>query len=294
MKTIPAALAGHLGADATTICHCWKVTLRDGAVIGFTDHDEPVSFGGTVYLAASGFSASDSDSETGLGASAGEVAGGFSSDAIAQDDLAAGRFDGATMQLFLVNWQAPDQHVLLHAREIGEVTRAGGSFRAELRSIAHRLGQPQGRVYGRRCDAALGDRRCRVDLSRFTGHGSVAAVQTSGALLASGLDAFADGFFARGKLHFASGRLAGKAFDIEGHERRTGGALLSFWLPPETLSLPGDTFSIIAGCDKSFAACRAKFANQLNFRGFPHMPGADFAYSYASGGQIHDGGALIP
>ncbi|MGG2476223.1 baseplate hub protein, partial [Rhizobium sp. BR5] len=54
-------------------------------------------------------------------------------------------------------------------REIGEVTRAGGAFRAELRSMAHRLGQPQGRVYGRRCDATLGDGRCGVDLARFTG-----------------------------------------------------------------------------------------------------------------------------
>ena len=140
MKTIPAALAEHLKADATTTCHCWKVTLKDGAVIGFTDHDEAISFAGTSYLAASGFSASDSEGETGLGAGVGEVAGGFSSEAIAEGDLAAGRFDGARVELFLVNWQAPDQHVLLNRREIGEVTRAGGAFRAELRSLAHRLG----------------------------------------------------------------------------------------------------------------------------------------------------------
>ena len=293
MKTIPAALAGHLGQDATTTCHCWKVTLKDGAVIGFTDHDEAISLGGLSYLAASGFSASDSDGETGLGAGAGEVAGGFSSEAIAEGDLAAGRFDGARVELFLVNWQAPDQHVLLNRREIGEVTRAGGAFRAELRSLAHRLGQPQGRVYGRRCDAALGDRRCGVDLARFTGHGSVAAVDASGGLLVSGLDAFADGFFSRGKLRFLTGPLAGKGFDLDGQERRDGGVLLSFWLLPEQTPLPGDRFSVTAGCDKSFSTCRAKFANHLNFRGFPHLPGADFAYSYAAGGESHDGGALF-
>lgn len=252
-----------------------------------------IVFGGTSYLAASGFSASDSDSETGLGASAGEVAGGFSSEAIAEDDLAAGRFDGARVELFLVNWQAPDQHMLLNMREIGEVTRAGGAFRAELRSLAHRLGQPQGRVYGRRCDAALGDRRCGVDLEPLSGHGSLAAVDASGGLLVSGLDAFADGFFSRGKLRFLAGLLAAKSFDLDGHERRDGGVHLSFWLPPEQLPSPGDTFSVTAGCDKSFTTCRAKFTNHLNFRGFPHLPGADFAYSYASGGESHDGGALF-
>lgn len=294
MKTMPAALADHLKAEVTTTCHCWRVMLKDGVVMGFTDHDEKLSFGGTSYLAASGFSASDSDGETGLGASAGEVAGGFSSEAIAEEDLAAGRFDGAKVELFLVNWQAPDEHMLLSLREIGEVTRAGGAFRAELRSIAHRLGQAQGRSYGRRCDAALGDGRCGVDLTRLTGHGSVAAVDASGKLLVSGLDAFTEGFFSRGKLGFLTGRLAGKGFDLDGHERGDGGVLLSFWLAPEEMPSPEDRFSVAAGCDKSFATCRAKFANHLNFRGFPHLPGADFAYSYASGGQSHDGGVLFP
>lgn len=294
MMTIPAALAEHLAGEATTTCHCWKVTLKDGEVIGFTDHDETLSFAGTAYLAASGFGASDSDSEAGLGASAGEVTGGFSSEAISESDLAAGRFDGAQVALYLVNWQAPEQHVLLNMREIGEVTRAGGAFRAELRSIAHRLSQPQGRVYGRRCDAALGDRRCGVDLKRFTGTGSVAGMDAAGNLLVTGLDAFADGFYSRGKLQFLSGQLAGKGFDLDGHEKRDGGTVLSLWLAPEQPPQPGDVFSVIAGCDKSFATCKAKFANHLNFRGFPHLPGADFAYSYASGGQTHDGKALFP
>ncbi|KJF71131.1 DUF2163 domain-containing protein [Agrobacterium arsenijevicii] len=294
MKIVPPALAEHLSGDATTTCHCWKVTLKDGVVIGFTDHDETLFFAGTAYLAASGFGASDSDSEAGLGASAGEVAGGFSSEVISESDLAAGRFDGAKVELFLVNWQAPEQHLLLNMREIGEVTRAGGAFRAELRSIAHRLSQPQGRVYGRRCDAALGDRRCGVDLARFTGSGSVAGVDAVGNLRATGLDAFTDGFFSRGKLRFLTGGLTGKSFDLDGHEKRDSGTLLSFWLAPEQSPKPGDTFSVTAGCDKSFATCKAKFTNHLNFRGFPHLPGADFAYSYASGGETHDGKALFP
>lgn len=57
MKPIPAALAEHLADEATTTCHCWKVTLKDGEVIGFTDHDGTLSFAGTAYLAASGFGA---------------------------------------------------------------------------------------------------------------------------------------------------------------------------------------------------------------------------------------------
>lgn len=252
MKTIPAALAQHLKGDATTTCPCWKVTLKDGEVIGFTDHDETIVFGGTSYLAASGFAASDSDSETGLGASAGEVAGGFSSEAIAEDDLAAGRFDGARVELFLVNWQAPDQHMLLNMREIGEVTRAGGAFRAELRSLAHRLGQPQGRIYGRRCDAALGDRRCGVDLEPFTGHGNVVAVDASGGLLAA------------------------KSFDLDGHERRDGGVHLSFWLPPEQLPSPGGHFFRHRRLRQEFHHLPGEIHQSSEFPGLPASAGGGF------------------
>lgn len=35
----------------------------------------------------------------------------------------------------------------------------------------------------------------------------------------------------------------------------------------------GDKMIIYAGCDKKLATCRDKFANVLNFRGFPYLPG---------------------
>jgi hypothetical protein len=43
----------------------------------------------------------------------------------------------------------------------------------------------------------------------------------------------------------------------------------------------GDAFTVTAGCDKHFATCQAKFANAVNFRGFPHMPGNDFVTAVA-------------
>lgn len=51
----------------------------------------------------------------------------------------------------------------------------------------------------------------------------------------------------------------------------------------------GDRFRVVAGCDKSADTCRAKFANFLNFRGFPHLPGDDWVTAYPKDGQINDG-----
>lgn len=291
MREIPAALAAHLAGGVTTTCHCWRLTRRDGVVLGFTDHDGVLFFEGTDFLAASGFSASEREEEAGLAAGTSEVTGGFSSEAIAEADLAAGLYDGARVELFLVNWADPAQRLRLKVEDVGEVTREGGAFRAELRGLAHRLSQPQGRLYARRCDAAPGDARCGVDLSlpAFHAVGAVVAVTDESRLTVSGLDGFAAGFFCQGRLRFESGVLAGTVAEIDGQE----GDVLRLWLPLSALPAVGDAVRVTAGCDRSFSTCRTRFANALNFRGFPHMPGTDFTYSYADGESVHDGGALF-
>jgi len=110
MRAIDADLAAHLKGDATTTCHAWRVTRRDGAVLGFTEHDGDLVFAGTEFLAASGFSASGMEEGAGLPAATSEVMGGFSSEAIREADLRRGLYDGARVEVFLVNWAAPGQH----------------------------------------------------------------------------------------------------------------------------------------------------------------------------------------
>ncbi|WP_455272244.1 DUF2163 domain-containing protein [Rhizobium herbae] len=294
MRTLPSALAAHLAGDATTMCHCWRVTRRDGVVLGFTEHDHDLSFGGTDFWAASGFQATDSEAASALSVEAGEVAGGFSNAAISEADVIAGRYDGAKVEVFQVNWQAPDERILLRVQEIGDVVRAGGAFRAELRRLTHRLDQAQGRIYGRRCDAVLGDGRCGVDLSSpaYRGSGTIAAVLGETQIRVSGLDAAAAGFYRYGVLRFADGANAGHSSDIEDHRKDGDDITLSLWLPPPLPFAVGDAFTVTVGCDKSFGTCGEKFANRLNFQGFPHMPGTDFALGYADGDAVHDGRAL--
>lgn len=291
MRTISPALAAHLAGDATTLCHCWRVTRRDGVVLGFTDHDEALDFGGTRYQAASGFQASEMREEKGLAAPASEVTGGFSSEAVTEADLGAGRYDGARVEVFKVNWQAPDGALLLKVQEIGEVSRAAGAFTAELRSFAHRLSQETGRIYNRRCDATLGDRRCGVDLAApgRRAQAVVTAVSARDRLLVSGLEAFADGHFRLGSLTLAEGTVA----LVEESRAEEGATALSLWLPLSALPAAGDAVTVSVGCDKAFSTCREKFDNALNFQGFPHMPGSDFAYSYVSGESLHDGAPLF-
>jgi len=292
MREISAGLQAHLDGEATTLCNAWRVTRRDGVVMGFTDHDRDLSFGGLAYLAASGFEASETEDGNGLSAEGGDVSGGFSADAIRAEDLSAGRYDGAKVEVFTVNWQDPSQRLLLRTAELGEVRREGGLFRVELRRLTHRLDQMRGRIYARQCDAVFGDARCGMNLAAYRAVATVTAVRDDMHVEVSGLSGFAERFFRYGILSFTSGAAKGLSADVEDHRRLEGADELTLWLPMAAEIAVGDTLEVTAGCDKRFSTCKAKFGNGLNFQGFPHIPGSDFSYGYADGETVHDGSPL--
>lgn len=296
MRDIAAGLKTHLDETSTTLCHAWRLTRSDGVVMGFTEHDRTLSFDGTVFSAATGFRGSEVETGLGLEADAAEVEGAFSDAAISSDDLALGRYDGARVETFLVNWQSPEDHTLLSTRELGEVLSAGPAFRAELRSLAARLDQPSGRLYGKRCDADLGDARCGVNLSvaPFRLEGVVVSVLDEMSLIVSGLGDRPPGWFSGGRVLFVTGLLEGVSLDVASHRVEAEGARLSLWSPMARAPAPGDAVTVTAGCDKAFETCSAKFSNTLNFQGFPHLPGSDFAYGYADSDTVHDGRPIVP
>lgn len=297
MKTLPPGLQTHLNSGVTTLCWCWKLTDARGRVLGFTDHDRPLTFDGVTYAAASGFSASEMEASLGLSVDNLDVAGALTSAALNEDDLVAGLFDNGAVEIWRVNWADPAQRVMMRSGNLGEVSRSGTSFSAEVRGLAHRLNQPAGRLFQYSCDADVGDERCGVDLTGAanSAEGVVSAVQDRRRFFVSGLGAYAEGWFARGKLEWLSGANAGFAMEVKGHRESADGVVLDLWQPMTRTVVQGDCFTVTAGCDKQFSTCREKFANPLNFRGFPHMPGNDFAISYPNSDDgLNDGGRLAP
>jgi uncharacterized phage protein (TIGR02218 family) len=295
MRAIPSALQDKLNSGVTTLCRCWRITRRDGAVQGFTDHDEEVDLDGLVCRAGTGLAGAELTAQLGLAVTGSEISGALSDEALSEADLAAGRYDAATIEIFLVDWSEPSLFVLLSKGTLGEVRREGEAFVAEMRSLADRLNEESGRRYSATCSADLGDARCTVDLDdpAYRGEGAISALDATSSFLAGGLDAFADGWFTAGRLAWTSGANAGLAVEVKRHRAGESGVVLDLWQAmPEPLAL-GDTFFVTAGCDKRFATCRERFANAVNFRGFPHMPGNDFVARYAVAGEPgHTGKSL--
>lgn len=296
MTALPQQLADHLAGATTTVCFCWIVRRRDGTVLGFTDHDRVLTVGGVTCDPATGFVAGAIESGLGFAGDTAEVVGALSSETISEADIEAGKYDGAAVEQRLVNWAEPEQAGLLKRHVVGEIRRVDGAFRVELRSLSATFDERRGRHFLRRCDADLGDGRCGFDTNApgFSAAGVVVAV-AGGQLTVTGLAGFADGWFVHGRLTWTGGARAGTAATVAAVDDRPGGESVVALFEPETAGIaPGDGFTVHAGCDKRFGTCRAKFANGLNFRGFPHIPGNDAALNYADEEGDFDGGPLVP
>ena len=294
MKSLTPSLQAHLDEGTTTLAWCWRITRADGVRFGFTDHDLTLTFDDTAFEPESGLTASEVRSGSDLSVDAQDAEGVLSSDRITETDILDGLWDNAEVEVWRVNWARPGQRVLMRRGAIGQIRRGRMAFVAEVRSLAHVLGQTVGRTFQSTCDAELGDARCGVDLENpvFKGTGAVIELLRDRAITASGLVGFAPGWFTFGTLEWTSGANAGRRAEVLSHDIDDGIAVLTLLEGPVRAIAKDDAFTLRAGCDKRIETCGAKFANMANFRGFPHIPGQDTILRYATKDGGHDGGVL--
>jgi uncharacterized phage protein (TIGR02218 family) len=292
MRAIDPALQARLDSGSTTLCRCWRLDRADGASLGFTDHDASLRFDGLEFRADAALTGGALEHATGAAPDGGEVSGALRSDAITAEDVAAGLYAGARVRCWLVDWREPDLRAMLFDGAIAEITHGSLGFRAELVGPAAALNRPLGRAYLSACDAVLGDARCKVDLDApaFSAEVVALAEPGDGRVPVSGLETFADGWFEGGRALWLSGRAAGSAATVASDVARGGQRVLTL-SPAARSGEAGDRLRVTAGCDKRLGTCRDRFANLLNFRGFPHMPGDDWVTSHPAVGGVHSGGS---
>jgi uncharacterized phage protein (TIGR02218 family) len=288
MRDMSEDFAARLAADGTSLCTCWRFTRHDGAVLGATDHDNPIAFDGVTYEPVNGLRGATFDSSAGFAPGRAAADGAFSVEFITEDDLGAGMWDGARVDVWRVDWQAPEHRMRVWSGRLSEVTRQGAAFAAELVSLKADLERPIGRVFARACDADVGDARCGVGLDdpAFHEEGFVSEVLGPKRFRTSGLGSFDDGWFAGGVMTWTSGMNAGASARVVRH----AGEEIELAAAARFVIVASNAFTITAGCDKSFATCGAKFANRDNFRGFPHMPGPDAVLAGPASDRVNDGG----
>lgn len=262
-----------LDGELTTLALCWRVERRDGVTIGLTAHDRDLALDGLAYRAAPGMTPSAIKRSAGLDADTMDVTGALTSDAIREEDLLAGRWDGARVLLFAVDWTAPGEPLMLGEGTIGAIETRDGALTAELMGIAARLERPAVEMTSPECRAELGDRRCRVAMAGRRRFACVVAVED--AVLTLDVGEPAANAYGGGRLRWFTGGNSG----LEDFIARSSGAQVTLRRPAR-FDAAGALVEVSEGCDKSIATCAARFANAANFRGEPYLPGIDLLTRY--------------
>ncbi|GAA0656848.1 putative phage protein (TIGR02218 family) [Sphingomonas insulae] len=259
------------------IAVCWRVERGDGVAIGLTTHDRDILVDGLVHRAAPGMTPSAIERSAGLEADTMDVGGALSSAGIAEADLLAGRWDGARVRLFAVDWETGATIAALGEGRIGAVELGEDGFTAELAGASAALARPVVEETSAECRAELGDRRCRVAMGGRRRFARVLSVVERVVTLDTAEPAA--GGYAGGRLRWFGGSNGG----LEQAVDASAGRQVTLRGPPPFAVAPGTLVEVIEGCDKSLATCAGRFGNAANFRGEPHLPGIDLLTRYPGG-----------
>jgi len=264
-----------LDRNLTTYAYGWRLDRSDGVSLGFTSHDCDILINDFLYRASPGLVPSSIALTDSLDTDSVDIQGVLNATAISEKDLIESRWDGARLHLSLVNWDQPDQKVLhLMSGEFGQISRSGDAFQVEILGPTSYLDEAVVPTTSPTCRAQFGDRRCNLSLHLYQRELTVSS-SDGNTMEFPGFAGLAEAY-AFGEMRWLDGDNCGLSSAI------LKGQGNSIWLA-DTPSNPvqaGDRALLTAGCDKNFSTCRNRFANSLNFRGEPHLPGNDLLTRY--------------
>lgn len=266
---MPIFFAKELEAVATF----WRIYRSDGVAMAFTSHDRDLFFAGLLHRAAPGMVPSAIRRTRDLSPDSAEVQGAISHDSISEADLAAGLFDNAAIEIGAVDWESLAFEVVYQG-SLGRIEDDRHSFTAELRSAKALLERDLVPRTSPTCRAAFCDKSCGLSAAHFTHLRSTNSVDLdTNRVQVSGITPT---LFLNGQLRFRSGPQTGLAFGIIAADE--AGLLLD---RPIARGTAGQTpIELREGCDQRIETCSNRFANSVNFRGEPYLPGNDLLARY--------------
>ena len=246
----------------------WRIHRRDGVTLGFTSHDRDLRFEGVLHRAAPGIMPSAIRRTADLSEDSAEMRGALTHDTIAAEDLAAGRFDDARIEIGAVDWETLD-NTLLYSGSLGSVVEESDSFSADLRSAKADLAIDPIPRTSPTCRARFCDAACGLSAAAYEIETMLVSCDAQANAVSFGIARPAD--FETGSLRFVDGPFAGLHFDIV---RVDGASLILDPVFDERLET-GTRAVLRQGCDHTLATCAGRFGNAVNFQGEPFLPGND-------------------
>lgn len=283
MRAYSTAYKSHLAERTQTQAQLCKITRTDGTVIRSTNHDEDIIVDGNTYKSTNGYQATALSSSASLDSDTLEMAGGYKVTGISRNDLDAGLYDHAQIEIYSCNYESPTEELEIKGW-LGKVTLKDNGYEADFISLSAKLKQNILKIYTPGCNADLGDSRCGVNLDNYRETGTVTAVTSNSSFTANVTNAnghtIVANWFAFGLITWTGGLNDG----LKSHVKSSTllGVLGLYLDTPYTIAI-GDTFSIAPGCNKSLdpttGHCKTKYDNMDEGRAFRDIPGRKKVFS---------------
>lgn len=270
-KTISAGLKADYALGSQTLARCWKATRKDGFMLAVTTCARDLLFEGVLYRAADGFIPKAVSQEATAAVVNTEVEGALSDD-ISELDFEAGKWDGATVEVFEVNYRnLANGKQWAATATMGDIKVTRSAFNAELRGLSQVMQKQSFLQVQPTCWKQFGDAKCRKDLAPLKVTGSITGVGDRRTFTDSARVEAAD-YYGAGRVLMLSGEAAGEEIEVYSF----GSGQFVMHLPFHRNIAVGDLYQATPGCRKNYQPdCKVKWNNGNNFGGAPKVPGPD-------------------
>lgn len=253
---------------ASRVC---KITRRDGTVFRIADAQGTISAASQTWTPVKGLTFSSVEHTLGgempsMGIDLAHSDGGVFDSA----DINNGFFDGASVELYVVNRASPSVLGLLFVGTIQPIEYGiNGKATFDIRGYAAKAMGNFVQVYSAMCRTDLFSVLCGLDPDDFDRTATVASIVDRFNFTISGISSpAADNVLNQGVVVTDTGF----AFEVGKWVQATN--TITAYLPCSHLINVSDGLTLYPGCDKRHATCVGTFNNSLNFQGEPHFKGA--------------------
>ncbi|WP_344709812.1 DUF2163 domain-containing protein [Sphingomonas humi] len=255
---------GH--TELTTGAYHFVLQRPDGVGFAATSNDQPLAVGTMTFEPDVDLRPTTLVLSERLIGSKLQIEGSATGPAMPVADLFNGRWNGASLQLLSADWSQNSEGNFLCEGRLGSVRLDAGRMTMTIDvGPASSANQPCVQT-SPECRALLGDNKCRIDMRSRRRRATVTAIDDRGI----SIDTIDIEPFVMGRLRWLSGANCG----LEQRIIAADGAHLVLQTSEGSEIGVGDCVVLTEGCDGRRATCSERFANVVNFRGEPDLPGS--------------------
>ena len=279
MKNISNNLKELLEKNYLKLAKCFKITLKNGDIIGLTEHSQDLLIDNLIYNSSYGFESDNSNFTTDLSSNNSEIIGLIDNNNIQIKDVLSGKFDNAKVEIFYINLDDESlEKIHITTGNIIKINVNDGKIHFLIDNILNILDKTIGDIYSPLCRAQFCDHKCALDINKYTFTSKITSIINDTEFLydISNIGTKEKNYFKYGIITFTSGKNINQSMEIK--QSFDNNIILN-----TKLNYPlnvGDIFKIVVGCDKTISTCINKFNNAINFRGEPNITSTSKVYKF--------------